>query len=414
MDPVAVDDAVDFQLAHIVLGLCHQKVEVAVMKILTLLLHDERFSGWTVHDKLFRQHFSVEYLNFCVQKNWEPLLYTFHHKVKSHQTYQLNGASVAKIFPVKFRFPPFLRFGNDHNPNAVMQEMMRDQPDLVHFHNYYMFSFPYTAVFVKKRLKRPLIAQLHGYHNSSARKMLYLPCLHALRKTDHIIYSYKPEESLYRKLKVATRADRVPVPGVNLQVFRRQRRCDSTRLLYVGRVPRPETAYGEKSPLLVLHLLHNLLHEIKNVALDVVGDGPGLEYCRNVASKLGLMDHIVFHGYVPHNDLPKYYQASALTLSPIQVYDVDGWFDGAIQESLACGTPVAALKASPKTPLLGTYGFLLSNNMRRAAAEVSALLKAPEEMDQVAEKGSKFVHENCSYGKVAAELQETWESSIRR
>jgi glycosyltransferase involved in cell wall biosynthesis len=384
------------------------------MKMLMLLLHDERFSGWTVKDKLFRQHFSVQYLHFCRQKNWEPLLYTFHERVKACQTYQLNSTGVAKILPVKFRFPPFLRFGNDHNPNAVMQEMVRDGPDLVHFHNYYMFSFPYTAAFVKKKLKLPLIAQLHGYHNSSIRKTLYLPCLHALRKTDRIIYSYKPEESLYRKLKIAEKTVRVPVPGVNPDVFRRQRRCDSTRLLYVGRVPRPETAHGEKSPFFLLHLLRNILPQIKDVSLDIVGDGPGLEYCRHLANKLELTGHVAFHGYVPHSDLPKYYQASALTFSPIQVYDVDGWFDGAIQESLACGTPVATLKASQETPHLGTYGFLLSNNIQRAAAEVSKLLKTPEEMDQFAAEGSKFVRENCSYDKVGTKLQKTWESALRK
>lgn len=384
------------------------------MKVLSLLLHDERFSGWTVKDKLLRQHFSTQYLHFCEQKNWEPLLYTFHQKVKTRQTHRLNGAGVAKIFPVKFRFPPFLRFGNDHNPNAVMHEMMRDQPNLVHFHNYYMFSFPYTATFIKKRLKLPLIAQLHGYHNSYVRKTLYLPCLHALRKTDNIIYSYKPEQSLYRKLKIAEKAVRVPVPGVDLHVFRPQKRCESTRLLYVGRIPASETAYGEKSPFLLLHLLRNLLQQVKDVSLDIVGDGPGLEYCRRLAYRLELADHVAFHGYVRHSDLPKYYKASALTFSPIQVYDVDGWFDGAIQESLACGTPVAALKASRETPLLGTYGYLLSSNTKQAAEEVFRLLKTPEQMDQLAAEGSKFVHENCTYDKIGTKLQKTWESALRR
>jgi glycosyltransferase involved in cell wall biosynthesis len=172
-------------------------------------------------------------------------------------------------------------------------------------------------------------------------------------------------------------------------------------------------AYGEKSPFLLLHLLRNLLRQTKDVVLDVIGDGPGLRYCRCLAEKLGVMEHIAFHGYIPYGDLPKYYQVSALTFSPIQVYDVDGWFDGAIQESLACGTPVAVFKAWEKTPLRGTYGFLLSSNMEKAASEVAALLEAPEDMDQVAEEGSRFVHENCTCEKVAAELQETWESAIR-
>lgn len=383
------------------------------MRALSLLLHDERFSGWTVMDKLSRRHFSLQYLHFCKDMGWESLLYSFHQQVETLRTYQLDEGGTVKIFPVKFRFPPFLRFGNDHNPSSVMNEVLADSPDLVHFHNYYLFSFPYTAAFVKGKLRRPLIVQLHGYNNSSLRKWLYLPCLLALRNVDCILYSYKPEEALYRKLGVMGRAVKVPVPGVDPRVFKRRRRCDSNRLLYVGRVPRPDMAYGEKSPFLLLCLLRGLLRKLKDVALDIVGDGPGLHYCRRLARRLGLGDHVVFHGYVPYSELPRYYQASALTFSPLQVYDVDGWFDGAIQESLACGTPVAAFKAWSKTPLRGTYGFLLSSNVEKAAVEVSALLRMPEEMNQVAEEGSRFVHENCSFDKVAAQLQETWEDVTR-
>lgn len=383
------------------------------MKILTFLLHDERFSGWTVKDKLVRHHFSLQYLRFCRQKGWEPLLYTFHQQVKTRQIHRLNDVGMVKIFPVKFRFPPFQRFGNDHNPRSIMQEALSDLPDLVHFHNYYLFSFPYTAIFVKEKLKRPLTVQLHSYNNNSLRKWLYLPCLLALKKADRILYSYLPEESLYRKLGIMEKAVRVPVPGINPEIFRRKRRHDSNRLLYVGRIPGPEMAYGEKSPFILLRLLRSLAHRLKDVTLDVVGDGPGLHHCRRLAHQLGLENHVAFHGYVPHNELSGYYQASALVFSPIRVYDVDGWFDGAIQESLACGTPVAAFKASPKTPLRGTYGLLLSNNVEKAAEEVSTSMKAPENMGEVAEAGSKFVHENCTYAKLAANLRETWESVTR-
>jgi len=383
------------------------------MKILTLLLHDERFSGWTVKDKLTRHHFSIQYLWLCKEKQLDPLLYTFHQQVKTLQTHRLD-AGVIKIFPVKFRFPPFQRFGNDHNPNCIMQEALVDQPDLVHFHNYYLFSFPYTAVFVKEKLKCPLTVQLHGYNNSSLRKWLYLPCLLALKKADRIFYSYSPEETLYRKLGVMEKAVRVPVPSIDPEIFRPQKRHESNNLLYVGRIPKWESAYGEKSPYTLLRLLRGILRWRKDVILDVVGDGPGLGNCRILSQRLKLEDHVAFHGYVPHEELSKYYHASTLTFSPIRVYDVDGWFDGAIQESLACGTPVAAFKASPKTPLHGTYGFMLSNDVEKAAEEVSMLLEAPEDMVQVAEEGSRFVHENCTYAKLASGLQESWECVIRK
>jgi len=393
-----------------VLALRGEKAEVALMKVLTLLLHDERFSGWTPRDMLVRHHFSLQYLRFYRQQGFEPSLYTFHQHVNSRQTYEFDNVGRVKVFPVRFRFPPFLRFGNDHNPESVMREMLCDRPDLVHFHNYYLSSFPYVAVFAKRKLKRPLIAQLHGYDNRSLRKWFYLPSLLALKNADRILYSYRPEEEFYRKIGVANKSVRLPVPGIDPRIFRPQRRFATNRLLYVGRIPSPEAAYGEKSPFLLVKILKRLMRHSSDVALDIVGDGPGLWRSQELVHRLGISDHVVFHGYVPNDELPKYYRASALTFSPIQVYDVDGWFDGSIQESLACGTPVAAFKASRGTPLEGTYGFLLSNRTERAADELFSLLRRPEEMDEVAVEGSRFVRENCSFDRVVSELKATLES----
>jgi hypothetical protein len=92
------------------------------------------------------------------------------------------------------------------------------------------------------------------------------------------------------------------------------------------------------------------------------------------------------------------------------MYDVDGWFDGAIQESLACGTPVAAFKASPKTPMHGTYGFLLPNDTEKAAADLHGLLRAHARIDEIAVEGSRFVRENCSHGRVMSGLNKVLRS----
>ena len=388
------------------LALRNKAVEVVVTRALTLLLHDERFSGWTPEEKIRRKHFSIEYLKFYRNIGFEPLLYSYHQGIPSKQTYTLEKAGIMKIFPVKFRFPPFLRFGNDHNPKQIVREMMIDQPELVHFHSYYLFSFPYVAAFVKRKLKKPLIAQLHGYDNRSIRKWMYLPNLLALRNADRILYSYAPEKAMFTKLGVTEKAFKLPVPGIDPEIFRPKRRKRTNRLLYVGRIPNPETAHGEKSPFLLIEILKRLLRRSNDFNLDIVGDGPGLSKVRSLARRLGISEHVVFHGYVPHNLLPRFYECSVMTFSPIQVYDVDGWFDGAIQESLACGTPVAAFKASPKTPLRGTYGFLLPNDLEKAAADLHGLLKAADEIDEAAVEGSKFVRENCSCSRIASELGE--------
>ena len=383
------------------------------LRIVTMLLHDERFSGWSLDEKLERLHFSKQYLKFCKSFGWEPYLYCFHQSLREKQVYEIDDLGVIKVFPVEFRFPPLLRFGNDHNPKALLRELSLDEPDLIHFHQYYMFSFPYVAKFVKKKLNCPLTVQLHGYHQKWIRRLFYMPSLFSLKMADRIFYSYRPEESVYRKLNLLDKAVRVPMPSIDPNIFKPSKKEETSNLLYVGRVPLFFSTYGDKSPILLLFLLRRLLR-YRDVKLTIVGDGVGLPYCKYLASELGIDGNVDFTGYIPHQVLPEFYRNSMLTLVPMELEDVDGYFDGAIQESLACGTTVAAFKASSRTPLEGSLGFLLSRNVKDAAEEVSALLDEPEILDKMARKGSRFVRSHCTEEKLKQKLRSEWEGLMRR
>lgn len=383
------------------------------MKALTLLLHDERFSGWTVIDKLTRYHFSIKYLEILNELGFDPQLYTFHQAVKHKESHILQFGEV-KIFPVRFRFPPLQNFGNDHNPTDIFREMISDDPDWVHFHNYYLFSFPYTAHFVKQKLRKLLTVQLHGYYTNTFRKTFYFSCLASLKKADCIFYSYSPEKIVYNHLGVSHKAIKVAVPGVDPSVFKPAIRKSETDLLYVGRIPHPTAKKGEKKPHLLVFILKELIKKKKDVKLKIVGDGPGLNFLKSLVLNLKLENNVVFEGYIPHEQLPISYQNSALTFVPMELYDVDGWFDGAIQESLACGTPVVAFKDNKRTPTKGTFGFLLSTSPEKAAEELLQLFEDYGMLVEKANEGSKFVRNHCSLASLSRKLRAAWEVMIKR
>jgi glycosyltransferase involved in cell wall biosynthesis len=123
---------------------------------------------------------------------------------------------------------------------------------------------------------------------------------------------------------------------------------------------------------------------------------------------------VEFTAYLPHGELPARYQAAWLTVVPMELEDIDGYFDGAIQESLACGTPVAALKASPRTPTEGSRGFLLPKRMTDAAAEIATLLDAPETLEAMARKGARFVRRHCTEARLKETLRGEWEGVLKR
>jgi glycosyltransferase involved in cell wall biosynthesis len=276
-----------------------------------------------------------------------------------------------------------------------------------------MHSFPYIVKFVKKKLKCPLTAQLHGYHQSWIRRSSYLLSLLSLRMIDRIFYSYKLEKSVYRNFRILDKAVQIPMPSIDPKIFNPNKKGNKSNLLYVGRIPLSYKTYGDKAPILLLLLLDRLLR-FKEVRLIIVGDGPGLSYCRHLVSELEIEENVDFKGYLPHSMLPDYYQNSKLTLIPMELDYIDGFFDGSIQESLACGTNVAAFKSSAKKPAEDSLGFLLSRNVENAAEEVSRLLDEPEILEKKALKGLRFVHYHCTEKKLKQKLRFEWEELMKK
>lgn len=73
-----------------------------------------------------------------------------------------------------------------------------------------------------------------------------------------------------------------------------------------------------------------------NLQYHIVGSGPLESALHERASRLGIADHVIIHGPVPHHDLPAFYRAADLLI-------VGSHFESqcmAALEAVACGTPV--------------------------------------------------------------------------
>jgi len=237
--------------------------------------------------------------------------------------------------------------------------------------------------------------------------------LRQLKLIDAIFYSYRPEETVYRKFGVLTKAVKVPMPSIDPKLFKPDFRRREENLLYVGRLPERINAYADKSPALILFILEKLLR-FNDVKLIMVGDGGGLSYYRKLVSKLGIEDNVEFIGQIPHSEIPRFYQEAGFTFVPLNLYDIDGLFDGSIQESLACATPVVGFKSSLNTPFEGTFGYLLSPSLDRAAEELSKIFDDPDANNDIARKGSAFVRTHCTEERLKKILRYEWEEILKR
>src|SRR5207249_1074080 len=104
-----------------------------------------------------------------------------------------------------------------------------------------------------------------------------------------------------------------------------------------------------------------------SVALLIGGAGSLRAALEAQSQALGLADHVTFLGFVPDEELPRYYQAADLFVLPTR--ELEG-FGLVTIEALACGTPVLGTPVGATPEIL--RGLSLSLVFRGTAPEVMA------------------------------------------
>ena len=375
------------------------------MRIVYLLLHDFRFESIGLREFAFRRfHFSKEYARRLANLGHEVRLYVMSNDISSTQVLQMDGYEL-KAFRSYMHFPPLVKFGNDHSIE-VMKELDRDSPDLVHFHNYYLWNFPYIAPWVRRK-GTPLVAQYHG--TDPIRIVKAAAFCPSLRLCDSLIVPTLQEERfLTQTLRFPSRrVIRLPSTGVDARVFKRVCPPDPEILLaYVGRIPLPASYKWEKAPHLLLPLFKALLGLGIKAKLMIAGDGPGLPMMKASASRLGVGSSVEFLGAVDQRALPELYSRSWLTLVPLHMDDIEPFWGGTVQESLACGTPVAAFNDSNPRPC--RFGLLVRPGWRGARLLAVSLNEA-DSLSKAGREGSDFVKAHCDWESVATNVASIYE-----
>jgi glycosyltransferase involved in cell wall biosynthesis len=206
-----------------------------------------------------------------------------------------------------------------------------------------------------------------------------------------------------------------PNAGVETTLFRQtSEKATSPTLLYVGRMPLPSINLREQSPWLMLMILSELVRERKDVKLYMIGDGPGLNYLKELASKKGLDRNVTFLGYVDHQLLPEHYSKSWLTFFPTEMDVVDPFWGGAQKESFACGTPVVAFNDKVSTLEGGkqAYGYLIPTDSKISAKILSGIIGDRSALNKMGEAGKKTVVNSCSWDSVISKLNSIYLSAL--
>ena len=137
-------------------------------------------------------------------------------------------------------------------------------------------------------------------------------------------------------------------------------------LLFAGRVTK------EKNIEFLLNIFPALLQKHQDLILMIVGNGPDLEFYKQIAVQLGVMDNCLFTGYMSRKDLSLTYGISDIFVFP-SLTDTQGIVT---LEAMICGMPVVAIGVMGTITVMGgdNGGFMVKNDPEEFTARVLELL----------------------------------------
>lgn len=335
-----------------------------------------------------------------VKKGHEVFVVTTSPTAKSNIE-EIEGVKVYRIAPLnlypmyqhqkqKKILKPFwhvIDLWNPHSYVIVKNILKKEAPDIVHINNFKGLSLSvFSAV---KCLDLPLIFTAHDYS-------LICPRANLLHGSGEICNSPSKFCVLYNRIQkylVDNKPDLVTAPsqfvidklkevglfkgvktikvplGIELSDEKAEKRYDVIDILYVGALSRHKG----------VHILINAFKELKseNIELHIVGKGADAEEIKKIA---GSDQRIIFHGFVPDEELMQLYQKANVVVVP------SIWYDNSpmvIYESFINGTPVigSGIGGIPELVEVGHNGYLFgAGNVDELKGILEYLIENPYEL----------------------------------
>lgn len=331
------------------------------------------------------------YARWLAELNHKPVVVTPWNPQRTEAPYP-----VMRFFSLPIRSRKPYRYGYPKGDPFIWNRLRKTPFSLIHSHC--PFSSGRLGVYVKKHQHIPLIATFHSKYRSDLE--------HSFRRTPWMVNII-----MKRILDFFNACDEVWIPQAEVeptvreygyngpltvvengidyadlsdsQVHKEHAQArknlgispDTLSLLFVGQ------HIFEKGVGVIIEALALLSPEI-HFRMDFVGNGYAQQQMKEMVTKLGLTDKVVFHGMVSDRaELEKLYAASDLFLFP-------SFYDNAplvVREAAALGTPAVLLKNSTAAEVItdSANGFLADRTPQSYAEIISRLYREREQLSVV-------------------------------
>lgn len=151
-----------------------------------------------------------------------------------------------------------------------------------------------------------------------------------------------------------------------------------------------------------------VIREIPEAKLLIVGDGPQRLRLEKIIAELGLKKQVSITGYQPYQDMPRYINLAAVCINPFLVNKTTrDIIPTKVLQYLACGKGVVC------TPLPGTKallppvssGMIYASDIDEIIDKVIHLLKSPRYRQQLGQAALNYIKAAHSYDKIGHELE---------
>jgi len=321
------------------------------------------------------------------------------------------------------RVPPLIKYGNAAFLPALYW-MLKDF-EIIHLH-YPFFGGAETIWLYKRKIKKIGAKIVLHYHMDVVgqgifkiifwlHKFKWLPSI--IKMADKVIitstdygkhsdiakYLFKNPKKFYELPNGVDASLFFPGPKDETLLTLNDIKPEEKVILFVGGMDKAHYFKGVEYLIEAMSRLKNKGYDWK---LIIVGKGELVQHYKSLASQLRIARQVIFSGYVPSEDLPKYYNLADVVVLPST--DKSEAFGLTLIEGMACAKPVIASNLAGVRSVVDdqTNGLLVEpRNADDLATKINYLLSHSEIAHRFGQAGRKKVEEKYEWGRIGGELE---------
>lgn len=310
-----------------------------------------------------------------------------------------NGFSVHRLAWPKIRIIGVLSFWL-----KIFLEIRLIKPDAVQVQ---ALNIGVPAIFTKKILKIPYVVWGRGSDVYLPGRFTRITSKPILRNADAVLAL---TEDMRQKMKRIVDREIFVVPnGINLEQFNDGsstivKEDNVKTILFVGRL------HPVKGVQYLIRAMENVLEEIPDVKLVLVGDGEDRARLETLSVQLGIQKSVQFVGIVPHEKVHTFMQQADIFVLP----SLSEGFPGVILEAMACGLPVVATRVGGVVYIVkdGSNGYLIDTMNQKQIAKVLLKLLQDKRLRKEMSDNNRKEARRYRWDAVAATLESIYQKSL--